>query len=134
MQAEEPHGAIPDEELWHSDPCIDPWLSPHYNLGELHGQNGALLNPQPRTLLNGSAGSCSISQVNLRITTGKDDLRGGKNNLDVEVHLANGDMQTVPNVKKSSKRPNDSVRIVSISLNHPVAPDQIRQIRLFHSA
>jgi len=101
---------------------------------QLHGQNGALLSPQTRTLLNGPAGSCSINQLNLRITTGKDDLRGGKNNLDVEVHFANGDVQTAPNVNKSSNWPNDSVRTVSISLNHPVAPDQIRQIRLVHSA
>lgn len=101
---------------------------------QVQGQNGALLNPQPRILLNGPAASCAISQLDLRITTGKDDLRGGKNNLDVEVHFANGDMQTAPNVNKGANWPNDSVRTVAVPLNHPVAPDQIRQIRLVHSA
>ena len=100
----------------------------------MFAQNGALLSPQPRTLLNGPAGSCTIGMLNLRFTTGKDDLRGGKNNLDVEVHFANGDMQTAPNVNKGENWPNDSVKSVSIQLNHPVSPDQIKQIRLVHSA
>jgi hypothetical protein len=101
---------------------------------QILAQNGALLSPQPRTLLNGPVGSCSIGMLNLRITTGKDDLRGGKNNLDVEVHFANGDMQTAPNVNKGENWPNQSVKTVGIQLNHPVSPDQIRQIRLVHSA
>ncbi|WP_162601756.1 hypothetical protein [Occallatibacter savannae] len=100
----------------------------------MYAQNGALLSPQARTLLNGPAGSCTISQLDLRIATGKDDLRGGKNNLNVEVHFANGDMQTAPNVNKGANWPNDSMRTVAIPLSHPVAPDQIRQIRLVHSA
>lgn len=97
-------------------------------------QNGALLTPQPRTLLNAPAQPCTIGLLNLRITTGKDDLRGGKNNLDVEVHFANGDMQTAPNVNKGQNWPNQSVKTVGIQLNHPVSPGQIRQIRLVHSA
>ena len=98
-------------------------------------QNGSvLLTPQPRTLLQGPANTCTIAMLNLRITTGKDDLRGGKNNLDVEVHFANGDMQTAPNVNRGENWPNDSVSTVAIQLNHPVPPDQIRQIRLVHSA
>lgn len=101
---------------------------------QLLAQNGALLSPQTRTLLNGPAGPCTINQLDLRITTGKDDLRGGKNNLDVEVHFANGDMQTAPNVNKGANWPNDSVRTVAIPLNHAVPPEQIRQIRLVHSA
>lgn len=101
---------------------------------QVPAQNGALLSPQTRTLLSAPAGSCTINQLNLRITTGKDDLRGGKNNLDVEVHFANGDLQTAANVNKGANWPNDSVRTVAIPLNHPVTPDQIKQIRLVHSA
>jgi hypothetical protein len=104
------------------------------NSGQLHAQNDPLLSPQPRTLLNGPATSCTIEQLNLRITTGKDDLRGGKNNLDVEVHFANGMMQMASNVNKGNNWPNDSVRTVAIPLDKPVSPDQIRQIRLVHSA
>jgi len=101
---------------------------------QMPAQNGALLSPQPRTLLQGPAQPCTIGLLNLRITTGKDDLRGGKNNLDVEVHFANGEMQTAPNVNKGQNWPNESVKTVGVQLNHPVSPDQIRQIRLVHSA
>jgi len=53
---------------------------------------GILIRPKPSTLLEGG---CTMRLLNLRITTGNDDLRGGKNNLDVEVHFANGDMRYV---------------------------------------
>ena len=59
-------------------------------------QNGGLLNPQSRTLLNQPAKQCTIGLLNLRLTTGKDDLRSRRQSLDVEVHFANGDMQTAP--------------------------------------
>ena len=101
---------------------------------QMFAQNGTLLSPQSRTLLQGPAQPCTIGLLNLRITTGKDDLRGGKNNLDVEIHFANGDMQTAPNVNKGENWPNQSVKTVGIQLNHPISPDQIRQIRLIHSA
>ncbi len=94
---------------------------------------GILISPKPSTLLQG-AGGCTVGLLNLRITTGNDDLRGGNNNLDVEVHFANGDMQTAANVNKGANWPNHSVNVVGVSLNHPVAPNQIRQIRLVHSA
>lgn len=93
---------------------------------------GILISPKPSTLLQG--GGCTVGLLNLRITTGNDDLRGGKNNLDVEVHFANGDTQTAANVNKSAGWPNHSVNVVGISLNHPVAPSEIKQIRLVHSA
>lgn len=97
------------------------------------GQNrGILISPRPPALLSG--GACTLGLLNLRITTGNDDLRGGKNNLDVEVRFANGDMQTATNVNKGANWPNHSVNVVGIHLNHPVAPNEIRQIRLVHSA
>lgn len=99
------------------------------------GQNGPqLLSQQPRTLLTAPSAGCSVGQLNLRITTGNDDLRGGKNNLDVEVHYANGDMQVAPNVNKGENWPNQSVKTVGIPLKHPVAPGDIKQIHLVHSA
>lgn len=91
-----------------------------------------LIRPRAATLLSG--GGCTVGLLNLRITTGKDDLRGGNDNLDVEVHFANGDMQTATNVNKGANWPNHSVNMVGIHLNHAVAPSQIRQIRLVHSA
>ena len=96
-------------------------------------QNGrVLISPRPPALLAGSA--CTVGLLNLRITTGNDDLRGGKNNLDVEVHFANGDIQTATNVNKSAGWAKNSVNSISIQLNHPVSPNQIREIRLVHSA
>jgi hypothetical protein len=96
-------------------------------------KRGVLLTPQRGTLLQHDGG-CTVAMLNLRITTGKDDLRGGKNNLDVEIHFANGDMQPVSNVNKGANWGNNSVNTVGIHLNHPVAPGEIKQIRLVHSA
>jgi hypothetical protein len=93
---------------------------------------GILLKPPPTTMLSGQA--CSVGALNLRFATGNDDLRGGKNNLSIEVHFSNGDMQTVANVNRGAGWPNHSVNSVSIHLNHPVNPSDIRQIRLIHSA
>jgi hypothetical protein len=94
---------------------------------------GVLLRPQSGTLLQ-RVGGCAVGMLNLRITTGNDDLRGGNDNLNVEVHFANGDMQTVTNVNKGANWPNQSVNTVSINLTHQVAPNEIRQIGLVHSA
>ena len=91
-----------------------------------------LISPRAPALLG--RGACTVGLLNLRITTGNDDLRGGKNNLDVEVHFANGDIQTATNVNRGAAWPNRSVNLVAIQLNHPVAPTDIRQIRLVHSA
>ena len=92
-----------------------------------------LMRPQSTTLLQRS-GTCTVGEVKLRIVTGRDDLRGIKNNLDVEIHFANGDAQIVNNVNKGANWPNNSVNFVSIHLNRPVSPGEIRQIRLVHSA
>src|SRR4051812_48146528 len=94
---------------------------------------GVLLRPQPRTLLQGAA-TCNVGLLNLRITTGNDDLRGGNDNLNVEVHFANGDIQTATNVNQGANWPNHSVNTVGINLSRQVSPNEIRQIRLVHSA
>jgi hypothetical protein len=94
--------------------------------------SGTLLKPQQATLI--SAQACSVGALNLRIATGNDDLRGGKNNLSIEGHFSKGDIQTVANVNRGTGWPNHSVNLVSIHLNHPVTPSDIRQIRLIHSA
>jgi len=109
--------------------CI---LCPCICFGQGPNNRGILISPKPSTLLGG--GSCTVGLLNLRITTGNDDLRGGKNNLDVEVHFANGDMQTATNVNKGANWPNHSVNVVGVSLTHLVAPSEIKQIRLVHSA
>lgn len=109
--------------------CI---LAANICFGQGANNRGILISPKSSTLLAGA--SCTVGLLNLRITTGNDDLRGGNNNLDVEVHFANGDMQTASNVNKGANWPNHSVNVVGVSLNRPVAPNEIKQIRLVHSA
>ena len=94
---------------------------------------GVLLRPQPGTLLNRVA-SCTVGMLNLRITTGTDDLRGGNDNLSVQIHFADGSMQSANNVNKNANWPNNSVNVVSVSLSKPVSPSQIKDITLIHSA
>ena len=98
---------------------------------------GVLMRPQAPTLLQRPAfgiSTCTVGMLNLRITTGNDDLRGGNDNLNVEIHYANGDMQTAVNVNKGANWPNQSVNMAAINLNHPVGPGEIKQLRLIHSA
>ncbi len=98
---------------------------------------GVLMRPQAPTLLQRPAfgvSACTVGMLDLRITTGNDDLRGGNDNLNVEIHYANGDMQTAANVNKGATWPNQSVNTVAINLTHPVGPGEIKQLRLVHSA
>jgi hypothetical protein len=88
------------------------------------------LSPQPLNLRAG----CSVTQLQLRFRTGSDDLRGGKNNLNVEVHLADGTMQVASNVNHGASWGNNSTNVVTVPLQHPVAPNQIKIVRLVHSA
>src|SRR3954471_3935691 len=90
-------------------------------------QNGrVLISPRPPALLAGSA--CTVGLLNLRITTGNDDLRGGKNNLDVEPHSPTGAMKTETKEKRAARGRSHSVNLVPIQLKNPIAPTEIRQI------
>ncbi|HLJ40520.1 MAG TPA: hypothetical protein VKT50_03430 [Candidatus Acidoferrales bacterium] len=83
----------------------------------------------------GSSGPCSVSQIRLRIVTGGDDLRGGKDNLNIQILFAGGRApQVALNVNKSQNWPNNSTNTVDIPLNQPVPPDQIIGLRLIHIA
>ena len=91
----------------------------------------ATLSPQHLTTMSPG---CTVDQLELRIRTGNDDLRGGQNNLNVEVHFADGAMQVANNVNKGAKWGNNSTNEVSVPLQNPVAPNQIKMIRLVHLA
>jgi len=98
-------------------------------------QNRGMLGQQPSSpLLNAAGGGCTINQLQLMFRTGHDDLRGGSNNLNVEIHYANGTIQTAKNVNQGANWPNNSLREVPIALNHPVAANQIKSINLIHLA
>lgn len=113
------------------------------------------LNPQPlpprttagagtatpgiKTALNGQRNSilgpgCTVNQLQLRFRTGNDDLRGGQNNLNVELHFADGTMQVANNVNHGANWGNNSTNVVTVPLQHPVAPNQIKMIGLVHLA
>jgi len=89
-----------------------------------------VLNPQRIAAIPG----CTVDQLQLTFRTGNDDLRGGQNNLNVEVHLADGSMQVTNNVNQGANWANGSTNLVSVSLKQPVAPNQIQLIRLVHLA
>ncbi len=94
------------------------------------GTKAALLN-QRTTILSPA---CTVNQLQLRVRTGKDDLRGGQDNLNVEVHFADGAMQVANNVNHGANWGNNSTNVVTVPLQHPAAPTQIRMIRLVHVA
>jgi len=80
-------------------------------------------------------GQCSVTQIRLRIVTGGDDLRGGKDNLNIQILFAGGRApQVALNVNKSQNWPNNSTNTVHIPLNQPVSPNQIIGLRLIHIA
>lgn len=82
-----------------------------------------------------SAGQCTVTRLRFRFATSNDDLRGGKDNLNIIVFFAGGRAaQFAPNVNKSANWPNNSVNYVDVYLNQPVAPDQIRALRFVHIA
>ena len=83
---------------------------------------------------SGSNGTCTATQLRLRIATGGDDLRGGQDNLNIVVYFTTGSYQIAPNVNHNQNWPNNSVNIVDIPLNRPVLPNEIRALRLVHIA
>jgi hypothetical protein len=93
--------------------------------------SGSLLSPHRKTIL---AAGCKVSQMQLRIRTGNDDLRGGGNNLNVEIHFADGTTQFANNVNKNANWGNNSINTVQIPLTKPAAPSEVKQIRLIHLA
>jgi hypothetical protein len=86
----------------------------------------------------GSAGptaeACLATRIELRIGTGGDDLRGGQNNLNVEIEFSNQPTQSVPNANRSQNWPNNSVHSVVVPLGHPLPVGEIKAIRLYHIA
>src|SRR3982751_5539836 len=79
-----------------------------------------LLSPQ-RTTIAGPG--CTVNQLQLSFRTANDDLRGGQNNLNVEVHFADGAMQVANNVNRGANWAKNSTNTVSVPLQHPVAPN-----------
>lgn len=101
-----------------------PQQAPQPESGMLHRQRPAMMQES----------GCTVDRLELKFQTGNDDLRGGQNNLNVEVHFADGTMQIARNVNQGANWPKNSARSASIRLNRPVAPSEIRLIKLVHLA
>lgn len=89
------------------------------------------MKPQSTTILTAP---CTADKLQLKILTGFDDLRGGGNNLNVEIHFADGHIQFANNVNMDARWAPNVVQTVNIPMNPPVAPAAIRQVRLIHDA
>jgi hypothetical protein len=71
-----------------------------------------------------------VTQLVLEIRTGGDDLRGGNDNLNIEIRFADGHVQTDPNVNHAAKWDNNTTHTVTLSLNRPVPVSQITSVTL----
>lgn len=71
-----------------------------------------------------------VAQLLFEIHTGDDDLRGGNDNLNLEIHFADGSTQYFPNANHGTRWGNNSVNTVAVALDRPVAPSQIKSIAL----
>jgi hypothetical protein len=88
--------------------------------------------PQSGGGSGGSAGPCTVTRLRLTIATADDDLRGGKDNLNIVIYFTNGGYQLAPNVNHSQNWPNNSTNTVGITLNRPIPPNEISGLRLIH--
>ena len=60
---------------------------------------------------------CTVETLRMRITTGGDDLRGGKDNLNVSIRWGTNGFQGVANVNNGANWPNGSEHLVDVRLN-----------------
>ena len=93
-----------------------------------------LLNQNRGTLMAPASASCNVTTLELVIKTGNDDLRGGKDNLNVEIHYKDGRMQTAKNLNNGANWGNNSVHTVVVPLSQAVPPMNIKELRLIHQA
>jgi len=81
---------------------------------------------------SGNTSSCTVTGLRLTISTADDDLRGGKDNLNIIVYFSGGAYQLAPNVNHGQNWPNNSTDTIAINLNRPVPPNEILGLRLIH--
>lgn len=69
-------------------------------------------------------------RLSLQMRTGGDDLRGGNDNLDVEVMMGSGQVIKFPNVNKSENWPNDSLQNVTLPLPSDINLNDVQSVKL----
>lgn len=70
-----------------------------------------------------------IHELVMELGTGNDDLRGGKDNLNVTVEFTNGQRQVFRNVNGSRRWISNYSQFIGLPLSHAVAASQIRNIK-----
>ena len=71
-----------------------------------------------------------VTQLILRFQTGSDDLRGGNDNLNIDVHFADGTTQSALNVNHSARWPDNTANTAAIVLNRAVPPAALKSLTL----
>lgn len=71
-----------------------------------------------------------VTQLILRFQTGSDDLRGGNDNLNIDVHFADGTTQTGLNVNHSARWPDNTANTAAIVLNRAVPLAALKSLTL----
>lgn len=71
-----------------------------------------------------------VTELIFEIRTGSDDLRGGRDNLDIETLFTDGKNQLDGNVNAGASWTNNSSHTVKVTLNRPVPVNQIRGVNL----
>jgi hypothetical protein len=77
-----------------------------------------------------SAAPGQATQLILRFQTGSDDLRGGNDNLNIDVHFADGTTQSALNVNRSARWPDNTANTTAIVLNRAVPPAALKSLTL----
>lgn len=72
----------------------------------------------------------SIRHLYVEFATGKDDLRGGNDNVSITVHYTDGTSQPFPNVNNGARWVDNSWQTIHLELNRPVRRTDIRYFRL----
>ena len=85
------------------------------------------INAQPGA---GCPSANLVSMIAFTFWTGNDDLRGGKDNLDITIHFADGTSQSEPNVNHNDRWPDGSTKGAEVLLSRAVTLDQIKSITL----
>jgi hypothetical protein len=72
----------------------------------------------------------SVDRLALTFRTGDDDLRGGNDNINVEITFQDGVTQLFENVNRSVRWADNTSRTVTLTLNRAVPPSKLKRIKL----
>lgn len=76
------------------------------------------------------AAAGQANKLEMTIVTGDDDLRGGSDNINATLHYRDGRTQSIPNINGGANWGNGSTHVVTITLDHAVAPNDIVELDL----